>query len=120
VSTIDDAVRELYRAMLAHDIPALDGLLAEDSIYVHSTGLAETKAAFLAGVRDGLYEYERVRPVSERIQRSGDMAVVYTVLDFMGGQRGQSHPPVRLITTLVWVRLGDNWRMTVRQATRIP
>jgi len=118
--TLENTVRYLYRAMLAHDIPALDALLTEDTVYVHSTGLAETKAQFLDGVRDGLYEYERVRPVSERIEKSGDLAFVYTVLDFIGGPRGQAHAPVTLITTLVWRRHGGVWKMAVRQATRVP
>ena len=118
--SIEDAVRDLYRAMLAHDIAALDALLADDVVYVHSTGLAETKTEFLNGVRDGLYEYELVRPISERIVQSDGLAVVYTVLDFQGGARGKVHPPVKLITTLVWARPDDGWRMIVRQATRIP
>ena len=117
---VEAAVRALYSAMLAHDLPALDGLLADDLVYVHSTGLAETKREFLDGVRDGLYEYERVRPVSESIHVSGDMASVYTTLDFMGGERGRPHPPVTLITTLVWVRQAGIWRMLLRQATRVP
>lgn len=55
----------------------------------HSTGLAETTTKFLDGVRDGLYKYEHARPIEERIMRSGDMVVVYTVLDFQGGRVGR-------------------------------
>ena len=117
---MEDTLRRLYRAMLAHDIAGLAALLTDDTVYVHSTGLAETKTEFLNGVRDGLYEYERVQPISEHISQSGDMAAVYSVLDFQGGPKGQKHPPVKLITTLVWRRQDDAWRMSVRQATRIP
>lgn len=121
VQSIADSLRELYRAMLAHDIPGLDALLAEDCTYVHSTGLAETKAELLEGVRTGLYEYERVRPTSETIKQSDDIAVVYSLLDFVGGPKGQPHAPTTLITTLVWVRHGgDTWRLMLRQATRVP
>ena len=117
---MEQAVAELYRAMLAHDIAALDALLSDDTVYIHSTGLAETKTEFLNGVRDGLYEYERVRPETQRIEVAGDMAMVYAVLDFVGGPRGIPHPPTRLITTLVWRRRAGEWRMILRQATRIP
>ena len=119
-ATLEDAMRALYAAMLAHDIPALEQLLTEDSVYIHSTGLTETRAAFLNGVRDGLYEYQRVRPVSETIRQSGDLAAVYTVLDFMGGKRGLAHKPVTLLTTLIWERRDRIWRMSLRQATRVP
>ena len=120
IGSIENAVRALYAAMLAHDIAALDGLLADDAVYVHSTGLAETRTEFLNGVRDGLYEYEQVQPTAEQIHWSGDLAAVHTVLAFRGGPRGQAHPPVTLITTLVWVRRDGAWRLAVRQATRIP
>jgi ketosteroid isomerase-like protein len=120
MQSIEDAVATLYRAMLAHDLAALEGLLAEDTVYVHSTGIAETRQTFLDGVRDGLYEYERVRPEAQRVIISGDMAMVYAVLDFVGGARERPHAPTRLITTLIWKRQAGSWRMILRQATRIP
>ena len=95
---MEQAVSALYRAMLAHDLTALDALLAETCVYIHSTGVVEDKTAFVAGVRDGLYEYERVRPELQHIVVSGEMAMVYAILDFIGGPRGVSHPPTRLIT----------------------
>ncbi len=118
--TIETSLAALYRAMLAHDIAALDGLCAGHCTYVHSNGVVENKAAFLEGVRNGTYEYEIVRPTEQRIDIVGDTAVVFDILDFQGGPRGQPHPRVRLITTLVWRRLDGAWRMTHRHATRIP
>jgi uncharacterized protein (TIGR02246 family) len=120
MDAIKDAIQELYRAMLAHDLVALDRLLTEDTVYIHSTGVAETKAQYLNGVRDRAYEYHRLRPVTEQIRQSGELATVYAELDFMGGARGERHPPIRLLTTLVWVRADGAWRMAIRQATRIP
>lgn len=120
MSTVRAAIDALYRAMRAHDIPALDALLDDDVVYVHSPGFTETKQQFLDGVRDGLYVYERVRPIEERITETADMAMVYTPLDFMGGPKGQDHPPVTLLTTLVWRRSGQGWRLLLRHATRVP
>lgn len=116
--TVHETTQALYRAMLAHDLVALDALLHDDCLYIHSPGFGETKAAFLDGVRDGTYVYERVRPMEERIAEDGDLAVVYTTLDFMGGARGVPHPPVTLLTTLVWRRSAGAWRLWLRQATR--
>jgi ketosteroid isomerase-like protein len=116
--TPGEATAALYRAMLAHDVPALAALLHDECLYIHSPGFGETKQAFLDGVRDGLYEYERVRPATEQVVSSGDLAVVYSALDFMGGPRGQPHQPVVLLTTLVWRRVDGAWRLWLRQATR--
>lgn len=120
MNTVRAATDALYRAMLAHDIPALDRLLDPDVVYVHSPGFAETKQQFLDGVCDGLYVYERVRPVDETITETAEMAMVHTTLDFMGGPKGQDHPPVTLLTTLVWRRSGQGWLLLLRHATRVP
>lgn len=117
---MEQAVAALYRAMLGHDIPALSALLSDDCVYVHSTGLTESKAQFLDGVRDGLYVYDRVAPESQRIVVNGDMAMVYAILDFLGGPRGAGYAPTRLVTTLVWTWQDGRWRLILRQATRIP
>lgn len=116
--TVAEATAGLYRAMLAHDLDALRDLLHDDCVYIHSPGFAETRSAFLDGVRDGAYVYERVLPVDERIVEDGDLAVVHTTLDFMGGPSGQAHPPITLMTTLVWRRVRGAWRLWLRQATR--
>lgn len=115
---VKDAIAALYAAMEAHDLAALAGLVDDDLVYIHSPGFAETRQAFLDGVRDGLYVYEIVRPMSERIEVSGDLAVAYTVLDFAGGAQGQPHPRITLLTTLAWRRRNGHWRLWLRQATR--
>lgn len=115
---VKDAIAALYAAMLAHDLDALAALVDDQLIYIHSPGFAETRQAFLDGVRDGLYVYETVRPVSERVVVSGDLAVAYTVLDFAGGARGEPHPSITLLTTLAWRKRDGRWRLWLRQATR--
>ena len=50
------AEQALYRAMIAQDFAALDAILADDAVYIHSTAVAESKQGYLDGVRDGLYQ----------------------------------------------------------------
>lgn len=118
--SIEDAVADLHRAMLADDVEALDALLADDVVYVHSAGATENKQAFLDAVRDKFWEYKRVKPESQHIVTSGDMAMVHALLDFEGGKRGEVHRPLRLFTTLVWMRQQGTWKLISRQATKLP
>jgi hypothetical protein len=60
VSEILALEKALYRAMIDRDFETLRDLLSDDLSYMHSTGVAESKAQYLAGVADGLYEYERI------------------------------------------------------------
>jgi uncharacterized protein (TIGR02246 family) len=117
---IDDVMADLYRAMLADDVEVFDRVLADDLVYVHSAGAVEDKQEFVEAVRERHWEYKRVRPESQQIVTSGNMAVVHAVLDFEGGKRGDAHKPIRMFTTLVWMRREDQWRLILRQATKLP
>jgi ketosteroid isomerase-like protein len=117
--TIEDAVADLHRATLTDDIEELDALLADDVVYVHSGGVAEDKRALLDAVRDRHWEYKRMKPESQRVVSSGDLAIVHVVLDFEGGKRGEVHKPLRLFTTLGWKRQQDTWKLISRQATKL-
>ena len=51
--------REMYRAMIAKDIPALSAVLDDGFILVHMTGLRQSKAAFLQAVADVIVSVDR-------------------------------------------------------------
>src|SRR5262249_20087594 len=120
LQTIDDAMADLYRAMLSDDAEAFEKLLDDSVVYVHSAGAAENKREFLEAVRNRFWEYKRVPPESQRVVTSGDMAMVCAILDFEGGKRGDVHKPVRMFTSLVWMRRQANWKLIMRQATKLP
>jgi hypothetical protein len=42
------------------------------------------------------------------------------VIDMLVGAMGSAKGTIRLQHVLVWVKQGATWRMTLRQATRIP
>ena len=44
---------EMYRAMIAKDIPALSGVLDDSFVLVHMTGMRQPKTAFLARLSYG-------------------------------------------------------------------
>lgn len=51
------AYREMYRAMIAKDIPALSQVLDDSFVLVHMTGMRQPKAAFLKAVANGTLNY---------------------------------------------------------------
>jgi ketosteroid isomerase-like protein len=116
---IAQAEQSLYRAMIAQDFKALDAILADDLVYVHSTAVAETKDGYLTGVRDGLYEYGSIvsDPVVARLL--GDVAVQTGRSLMLVGARGQPKSRTNLLVTLVWKREAGSWRLWRRHATRI-
>jgi ketosteroid isomerase-like protein len=114
------AEQALYRAMIAQDFAALRRLLASDLVYIHSTAVAETKDGYLAGVANGLYDYATIASRDVTTRLDGAIAVQTGTVAMSVGARGQPKELTQLLFTLVWRREGDAWRLTVRQATRIP
>ncbi len=110
----------LYRAMIAQDFAALDAILADDVVYVHSTAVAETKDGYLAGVRDGLYEYGWIESDAVTVGVCGDVAVQTGKTRMSVGARDQPKAAIDLLVTLVWKREPQGWRLWRRHATRFP
>jgi ketosteroid isomerase-like protein len=110
----------LYRAMIAKDFPALEKVLSVDLVYMHSTGVAETKAEYLAGVARGLYDYEAINSRDATIRGHGDVAIMHGIVDMSVSETGKPRDLIHLLFTLVWVRESGTWRLSLRQATRIP
>ena len=110
----------LYAAMLAFDYDALDRILSDDVQYIHSTGVVESKAAYFAGMREGLYEYGDIRIPSGSTQMFPDVAITTGVMEMLVGEKGSAKGTIRLQHVLVWRKEGETWRLLLRQATRLP
>jgi len=117
---IMDSERAFYRAQIAGSIDEIEPFLSADLVYVHSTGVAESKEEYLAGVTDGLYEYGMIESRDTRLQVFADVAVMNGIVDMTVSAHGTAKQLIHLLFCLVWVRQGDAWRLDFRQATRIP
>jgi hypothetical protein len=115
-----DWEHRLYDAMVALDYDRLDALLADDVVYIHSTGVAESKAEYFAGLRTGLYDYEAVETRSARTYADGNYVVRNGTVEMTVGERGKPRNRLRLLHTFMWRVEGQTWRLVIRQATRIP
>jgi hypothetical protein len=118
--TVTQREAELYRAMLAFDYSALDGLLSDDVSYIHSTGVVESKSEYFAGLQRGLYEYGDIQILSANTQIIGAAAVTSGVMEMLVGAGGSEKGTIRLQHVLIWRKEAETWRLLLRQATRLP
>ena len=112
--------RALYRAQIAGSVERLKSMLGTDLVYIHSTGVAESKEEYLAGVADGLYEYGTIESRDTRLQVFADVAIMNGIVDMTVSAHGAAKQLIHLLFCLVWVRQDDAWRLDFRQATRVP
>lgn len=113
------AERALYRAMIAQDLAALDAILADDVVYIHSTAVGESKQGYLDGVRDGLYEYGSIDCDDVSLRYCGAVVIQTGTVRMTVSARGQPKTPISLLVTLVWKREERGWRLWQRHATRL-
>lgn len=108
-----------YRAMLAGDIAALEGLLAEELSYTHSSALREGKQAYLASLASGRVRYldAHLSDVEQTIY--DDMAVMHGMVVIEAVVDGVERTLDNRFLS-VWKRGGDGWQMVAWASTPVP
>lgn len=111
--------QQRYRAMIEADFPALEKLLADDLVYVHSSGSVESKEQFLDTIRSGRLRYKRIVAEETRIKSAGNIAVV-TGRSSVEVEREGKPQSFRVRFTAVYEKSGAGWRLSAWQTTRLP
>jgi Domain of unknown function (DUF4440) len=109
-----ERVRELeeqrYGAMLGADLATLERLLDDGLTYTHSSGVVDTKASYLSGVRDKVWEYKSIARDNERVIIRGNCALVFCRLRIDLHVRGVPKK-VDSNALAVWVQDGQACRV---------
>ena len=108
-----------YGAMQRADLAALDTLCADQLSYAHSSGVRDTKAEYLGKVASGYYRYHRIDHPVERVEVTGDTAIVVgrmtADLDVDGVPK-----TIDSLALAVWTRASGAWRLLAYAPTRLP
>ena len=111
------AYQEMYRAMIAKDIPALSAVLDDSFVLVHMTGMRQPKAAFLKAVVNGTLNY------SSAEHDSMDVTVRENTATLIGKSRvhaavfGGGWHTWRLEQDLHLVKKEKRWLITLAEAS---
>ena len=108
-----------YRAMIDADLDALDELCADELSYAHSNGARDNKAEYFGKGRSGYYDYHRIDHPVERVEVTGDAAMVVgrmTADLTSGGVRKN----IDCLAIAVWTRSGSGWRLLGYAPTPVP
>jgi Domain of unknown function (DUF4440) len=99
-----------YGAMKGGDLAALDRLMDDELTYTHSSGVIDTKATYMAGVRDKVWEYKTIVRDNERVIIRGNCALVFCRLRIDLLVRGAPRK-VDSNALAVWVLDGEKSRI---------
>lgn len=110
-------------AMLAGDSAALEALLSDAIVYVHSTGARDTRDSYLRKIRDGALRYLRLEFSDLHAQVTQGAALVTGSMRATVLKDGQEKQVSSVFLT-VWVPepsdVGVPWRLRAHPGTPLP
>jgi ketosteroid isomerase-like protein len=110
VSKIEELENARYAAMLSRDTDALDRLLHERLLHVHSTGNQHTKAAYLAGLKNEDWTYQQIDRSQQNIILQGEVALVFNHL-FLRLELKGKNIELRNRALSVWIHEQGSWQL---------
>ena len=117
----EDGVKEAgagwRQGAIKQDKALLEKYLADDLVYTHGGGQAETKAQYIANVMKGPSHYLAMEPSETRIRVYGKMAVLWGLVDVTPA-KGQTY---RTRTLEVYSQHANGtWQMVQKESVRVP
>jgi ketosteroid isomerase-like protein len=107
IAALEDA---RYTAMLKGDVATLERLLHPVLVYMHSSGVADSKASYISGLRDGVWNYQHIERADQKTVVQGNTALVFNRLLIRIKVRGV-HKELDNRAVAVWVRDSNEWRL---------
>jgi ketosteroid isomerase-like protein len=101
------------------DVAALDDMLTRDCVYVHSTGVVQSKEQFLAALKSGALKYATLRytaPPQVRLYGNEAAILTGTMQIEVAGPDGKTVKPTLLVTA-IYVVQSDRWQLASYQST---
>ena len=102
----------------AHDAAALDRVLADDLIYVHSGGVVDSKAQYIAKVTSGKQVYKSVEQFKMKIRVDGSVAATQCWARMQGINAAGNFDDM-LVVAHIWVKSPTGWRLAYHQTTKV-
>lgn len=105
-------------AIVKSDTATLEKLLADDLIYVHATGIVDTKQSYIAKIKERRQIYKSFEQHKPTVNVYKDSAVSFSYVRVTGtNQAGAFDDKIMLIH--FWVKQPAGWRLAGHQTTKI-
>jgi uncharacterized protein DUF4440 len=108
-----------YAAQTGGDFAALERMIGDDLVYIHSSSNVDTKASFIESQRSGTVKYRSMKPLDLKVRTYGAIGIVSGRLDVEVNVRGQDNT-LQLLFHSVWAKRAAGLQFVSWQATRLP
>jgi hypothetical protein len=118
------AEEQRRQALQTGDWLALDELLSEQLVYVHSTAASDTKKSLMAKLEGGELQYVEISFADLKGHAAGDCVVITGRLSAEVCKQGQSKQVRSLFMTVWTLNAGGSgryqWQLIAHQGTSLP
>lgn len=108
-----------YAAQLTQDTGALDRLLADDLVYIHSNAQVDSKSSFIDSLRSGAVKYLTMQRSDVRVRTFGCVAIITGLANYDVHFNGKDIA-VELRFHSVWTKRDGRLQFVSWQSTRTP
>jgi hypothetical protein len=115
IETMEDC---RYAATLDKDVKILRSILHDQLTYVHSSGVTDTKASYIAGLEAGTWDYRCIRRSKQTIKVQGSLALVFNRIS-MNLAVGGHLVCMENRDLAVWICEANIWRLIAVQSSAI-
>ena len=119
VDAVKAAEAKRFDVTVKGDYKALDDLLADDLIYVHSNGKMDSEKTFLEGLTSGRSKYKKIESVEMKARQVGELVLIDGRVNVTVETNGQSND-LDLTYLDVWAKRAGKWQMVSWHSARMP
>lgn len=114
--------KKFQAASMSADLPTLSALMADNAVFVHGSGVAQTKAQYIDSITSGQMKLTTYELKESKVIFFKDGAIVVGLTDVGLAPPRNAAPgtPPRLIhmrVSTVWLRKLDGWQLILNQGT---
>jgi hypothetical protein len=108
-----------YDAQTGDDFVAMDRIIGDDLVYIHSSSVVDDKKAYIESMRSSTVKYRTMRMQDHKVRIYDCLAIMTGTARFEVTVKGDDIT-VDLRFTESWAKRGDELQFVSWQATRIP
>lgn len=111
---------QLMAAEVQPDVAFVDSILTDDYSHTHASGVVQSKAEFVEGLKSGSHGYALLDLSDVHARAYGATVIVEGHVHIKGTSMGKQTAEGHNIFSEVWVQQGGKWRLAAWLTLRLP
>ncbi|NND35456.1 MAG: nuclear transport factor 2 family protein [Saprospiraceae bacterium] len=113
------AEKSRFKAMVEKDFDALDKVIHNDLVYIHSNGSIDTKDSFIAPLKDGSRSYDDITIDDPKVRVYGEVGIINATCTYHRTTPEGRANNLTLLYTSVYAHVDDRWQHVSWQSFKV-